>query len=195
LGHALLMPEILRVLDRVDLLLAELVELRSRGPHFRIRHRFWMNLDECLPGEEILSVSLVHRDREYWLPLSLPLRILFDYLARHSRFPQSAAQIETGIREDPFSIQHASNVAARSRFTRGIPRSHVRVYVERLRIAFQQSFREADLPREPREVLLSEKTVMNEIGYRLVASVDWVHTKPQKLRFRSSIGDCPLSGP
>jgi len=49
---------------------------------------------DCLPGEEIVAVSLMYRGREYHLQLSLALRMLFDFLARHSRLPQSARQIE-----------------------------------------------------------------------------------------------------
>jgi hypothetical protein len=165
-----------RVLERVDLLLEELMELRSRGPHFRIRHRFCANSDECLPGEEILTVSLVHRSREYWLPLSLPLRVLFDYLARHSRFPQSAAQIEAGVRSDPFSMQLASNVMQFDRTFRTIPRSYVRVYIQRMRAAMDTAFSGAQLAIDSASVLLSERTVMNEVGYRLKAPVDFLHS-------------------
>jgi hypothetical protein len=164
------------VLEKVDLLLAELAELRSRGPHFRIRHRFSLPATRCLPGEEILSICLVHRSREYCLPLPLALRILFDYLARHSRFPQSAAQIEAGIRADPFSMQHAGNVVAGVGFIRMVPRSYVRVYIDRTRKAIGMAFNDTGCAIDVTSVLLSETTAMNEVGYRLKASVDWVHS-------------------
>jgi hypothetical protein len=166
------------VLEKVDLILTEIAEIRLRGPHFRIFHRFHSShlRTACAPGEEVFAVCLIHLGREYFLPLSLSLRILFDYLARHSRFPQSAAQIEAGIRNDPFSMQHAHNALAQVRFTRSFPRSFVRIYVERLRRALEQAFREAGVLTESYAILRSEKTVMNEVGYRLIAHADWVHT-------------------
>jgi hypothetical protein len=164
------------LLHNVDLLLAELAELRSSGTHFRIQHRFRKPGTDCAPGEEILAVCLVHRRREHILRLSLALRILFDYLARHSRLPQSAAQIEAGIRADRFYTQHTATVMRNEKFTRNIPRSYVRVYIERLRLALEIAFQEAGLPMSSSAVLLSQETVMNEVGYRLKASFEWVHT-------------------
>jgi hypothetical protein len=163
------------VLDKVDLLLTELAELRSGGPHFRIYHRFRKPGTDCAPGEEILAVCLIHRGREYCLPLSLALRILFDYLARHSRFPQSASQIEAGVRADCFSAQHAAAVMGRSKLTRSIPRSCVRVYIKRLRSALDSVFLEASLVMDAHTVLLSRETVMNEVGHRLMAEFEWMH--------------------
>jgi hypothetical protein len=169
------MPDTLRVIEKVDLLLAELADLRSQGPHFRIRHRFHASPRECLPGEEILSVSLVHRSQEHWLPLSLSLRVLFDYMARYSRFPQSAAQIEAGVRTDPFFLQHVSNVMQCDRCIRRIPRSYVRVYIERMRKAIARAFSDAGCAFDVASVLLIETTAMNEVGYRLKAHFDWLH--------------------
>jgi hypothetical protein len=163
------------LLHYIDLLFAEMAELRSSGPHFRIYHRFRKPGTDCAPGEEILAVCLVHRGREHHLRLSLALRILFDYLARHSRLPQSATQIEAGIRADRFSAQHAATVMGSEKFTRSIPRSCVKVYIERLRSALEDAFHEAGFQMDARAVLLSQKTVMNEVAYRLKATFDWVH--------------------
>jgi hypothetical protein len=163
------------VLDTVDLLLTELAELRSRGPYFRIYHRFREPGTDCTPGEEILAVCLVHRGRESCLLLSLALRILFDYLARHSRFPQSASQIEAGIRADRFYTLHATAVMGAGNVTRKISRSCIKVYIKRLRSAFENAFRETGLPMEAHTVLLSQGTVVNEVGYRIKAVFEWVH--------------------
>jgi hypothetical protein len=163
------------LLHYCDLLFAETAELRSSGPHFQIHHRFRKPGTDCAPGEEVFAVCLVHRGREYSLRLSLALRILFDYLARHSRFPQSATQIEAGIHADRFYTQHAASVMGRSKFTRSIPRSYVRVYIERLRSALESAFREAGLLMDSQAVLVSQQIVMNETGYRLKATVVWVH--------------------
>lgn len=165
------------ILEKVDLLLAEAAELRARGPYFRIYHRFHrpsLGL-RCAPGEEISAVCLVYRGKECRLPLSLSLRILFDYLARHSRLPQSAAQIEAGIRADPFSMQHAANAMRCGQLTRKLPRSYVRVYIERMRVALERAFSRAKLPLDTGHVLFSERTVMNEAGYQLRATFSWTH--------------------
>jgi hypothetical protein len=105
----------------------------------------------------------------------LALRILFDYMARHSRFPQSARQIEDGIRADRFYTQYASNVLKQKKHTKGIPRSYVRVYIQRLRFAIEKAFNEAGLLFDSRALLLSEETVANEVGYRLKAVFESIH--------------------
>jgi hypothetical protein len=162
-------------MEEIDFLMAERKELSTRGPSFRIVHRFRMPGADCLPGEEILAVSLMHRGREYHLRLSLALRILFDYLARHSRVPQSASQIELGIRADDFYRQHAANGTGRKAVFRRIPRSAVRVYADRLQRALQLAFSEANLRIDPRDVLMELRTVGNEVGYQLKAHCEWVH--------------------
>ena len=130
---------------------------------------------DCLPGEEILAVSLVYRGREYHLRLPLALRILFDYLARHSRVPQSAGQIQLGIRADDFYRRHAANGTGRRAVTRGMTRSAMRVYADRLQEALHMAFREASLRVDPSTVLIELRTVGNEVGYRLKAHCEWVH--------------------
>jgi hypothetical protein len=105
----------------------------------------------------------------------LALRLLFDYLARHSRLPQSAAQIEAGIRADRFYTQHTTIVMGKEKFTRSIPRSCVRVYIERLRSALEDVFSEAGLLIDVHAVVVAEETVTNEVGYRLKANYEWVH--------------------
>lgn len=164
------------LLHYCDLCFAELAALHSSGPYFRIVHRFHKPGTNCAPGEEIFAILLVYRGREYCLKLSLALRILFDYLARHSRLPQSAAQIEAGIRADRFYTQHAMTVMGMGKFIRSIPRSYVRVYIERLRSALAIAFQEACLSLDPQAVLLSQETVMNEVGYKLTATFEWIHT-------------------
>jgi hypothetical protein len=163
------------VVEKVHLLIAEMKYLRLAGPHFRVVHRFRMPGTECAPGEEIVAVSLIHHGREYHLRLSLALRILFDYLAHHSRLPQSARQIELGIRADEFYKRHAVNATGRTVLARRIPRSAVKVYVKRLHRAFSLAFKEAGMRIDPGSVLISHKTVGNEVGYQLKASCDWVH--------------------
>lgn len=167
--------ELEKIIEEVDLLVAELRELNENGPHFRILHRFRAPGTDCAPGEEVAGVYLVHRGREYFLKLPLALRLLFDYLARHTHLPQSATQIEAGIRAERFYAEHAAAVMGAEKFTRSIPRSYIRVYMERLRLALAEVFRKAGLRIDVHAVLMSQETVMNEVGYQLKASFEWPH--------------------
>ncbi len=164
------------IMDRVNLILLEYRQLKAAGPHFTILHEFRSPGSICAAGEKVSAVYLVHRGREVYIPLSLTLRLFFDFLARHARLPQNASEIESCFQADKFYKQHGSNVASDGKLRRRIVRSAVRVYVERTRYALELSFREANLRLDPRNVLVSEETVMNEVGYRLRGSVDWLHT-------------------
>lgn len=75
MGHGMFSSDDL-VLEKLDLLLAEVALLHTVGPHFRIVHRFRKPGVPCGPGEEIACVHLMHRSREHVVPLSLTLRIL-----------------------------------------------------------------------------------------------------------------------
>lgn len=122
------------------------------------------------------GVSLAIHGHEFHIPLSLSLRLFFDFLARHPRLPQSASQIEACFRTDPFYREHAANATSQGTLRRRVSQSSVRVYVERLREALDISFRKANLRIESRSVLVSEETVTNEIGYRLLGTFQWLHT-------------------
>ncbi len=178
-GFVWCMRDSLRSLfEELDFLVAERKELSARGPTFQIVHRFRTSGTDCMAGEECYAVILLHRGREYHVRLSLALRILFDYLARHSRVPQSAGQIELGIRADNFYRRHAVNGAGGKPIIRRIPRSYVRVYAGRLRQALRLAFSEAKLRIDPRNVLKEQRTVGNEVGYQLRGNFDWVHIDP-----------------
>ena len=178
--------ELMTIIEEVDVLVTELRELNEAGPHFRILHRFHVPGSDCAPGEEIAGIYLVHHGREYFLRLPLALRILFDYLARHSHLPQSATQIEAGIRADQFYAEQGATVMDPMTLTRRIPRSYVRVYIERLRLAINEALYEAGLHLDTRAILIIQETVMNEVGYRLKANFDWVHVniKASHVNFR-----------
>jgi len=164
------------VVDKVELLLAERRQLSAIGPQFRIVHRLRVPGTECMPGEEVFAVALVYRGREFYLPLSRVLLLLFDYLARHRRIAQSSAQIEAGMSADTFYAEHGSNaVALGTRLTRRISRQCVKEYVKRLRRVLAATFDKAGLRIDPEEVLLSQPTGLNQVGYRLRAQIEWVH--------------------
>lgn len=161
------------VLQKVDLLLAELRKISQSGPQFRILHRFHRPDTYCLPGEEIAAISLIHRGREHTLRLPLALRMLFDYLAKHRRVPQNAAQIEAGLRLDAFYQKHGANSGKKQ--ARRISRSAVKEYVRRIRMALHEAFQNAHLTIHPNGVLISERTVGKEVLYRITANVQWEH--------------------
>lgn len=164
------------ILEKVPILRLEFQRLKAADPHFKIWHGLRAPGTGCAPGEEVAAVSLVSHWREIHLPLSLALRLFFDFMARHTRVPQSASQIEAGFRADPFYREHGRNALSRGTLTRRVAKSSVRVYVERTRHALAMSLREADLRIDPRDVLVSEETVTNEVGYRLRGTFEWLHT-------------------
>jgi hypothetical protein len=159
----------------VDLLIAEISHLRSAGPHFRIVHRFRMPGSVCVAGEEIGGIFLSQRSCEYQLRVTLAQRLIFDYLARHSRLAQSARQIELGIRADEFCQNHAKNASGRVALARRIPRSSIKEHIRRLHQALGLVFQEAGTSIDPRNVLIVQETVGNEALYRLRATFSWTH--------------------
>ncbi len=163
------------VIEEVEFLIAETKEYESAGPHFKVLHRFQREGTDCLPGEEVALVSLVHRSREFPIRLSLALRVLFDYLARHRHLPQSSAQIQAGTRNDAFCVRHGANAEACAKQAPRISRRGVKEYIKRLRFALRAVFLEAGLKLNPYRVLSSEATESNQVVYRLRASIDWVH--------------------
>jgi hypothetical protein len=167
--------ELTPVLDAVDLLSAELKQLRSKGPHLCIVHRFRMPGTDCAPGEEIFAIFLVYRGRPYQVKIGLTLLILIDYLARYSRTGQTAAQIECGVRRDEFYAEHGSNASGRRKLVRRIPRSAVKELVRRLRCAFALTFHKAGLRVDSRDVVVAERTVSNQVLYKLQAETRWTH--------------------
>lgn len=163
------------VLNTVDVMLAEARRIRSAEIDLRIIHRLRIPGTECLQGEEIFAAFWIFRGREYQLPLALSQLILLDYLARHSRVAQSAKQIELGIRSDAFYREHGRNAKCRKALVRQIPRSAVREHIRRLHKAIAFVFHKANLPLDPRRVLVVTETVSNEVGYQLRANCHWTH--------------------
>jgi|SRR5579859_464296 len=163
------------VIDEVDLLVAEMKELEHAGPHFAILHRFNIQGTDCMPGEEIVNISLVHRGREFPLRLSLASRLLFDYLAQHRRLPQGAKQIQAGISTDAFYTNHAANAGSGEKQTRRFRDISIKEYAKRIRRALALAFLEAGLKLDPSAVLKSEKTETNHVNYRLKISAEWIH--------------------
>lgn len=163
------------VFHGVDVCLAESRRLAGRGPHFKIVHRFREAGADCLPGEEVAWILLIYRSHEYVLRLPLSLLLLFDYLARNRRFPQSAAQIVSGLRCDAFYVRHAANAKTGAKRTRKFSHGSIKEYVKRLRRALKAAFREAKLSLDPFAILVSMPTEGNQVCYQLKVSVEWIH--------------------
>jgi hypothetical protein len=109
------------------------------------------------------------------MPLSLALRLLFDYLGNHRHLPQNATQIAAGIRTAAFYRNHGMNAGLPSR--RKISRTAVKVYIKRIRKAIDIVL-EKRAPRfEASRLLVSVKTMGNEVQYRLFAPVEWKHVE------------------
>lgn len=164
------------LLHSLRVLQARRTRLATKGPHFKIVHRFRETGDgeDCFPGEEVAWIIFVWRGREIEVRLSVALRILLDYLARKNR-PQSRAQIVAGLRSDPFYLQHGANVQGTAKLRRRFSYGTIKEYVKRLRMALQAAFNEAGLKLDALEVLVSESTETNEVRYRLKATVEWIH--------------------
>lgn len=94
--------------------------------------------------------------------------------------PQSTAQITVGIRSDGFYVRHGDNALCGTALHRKIARSSIKD-VKRLRQALVLCFQEAGLPIRAEAVLISERTMGNEIAYRLKASSGWTHVSPRTL--------------
>ena len=160
------------VVREVDVLVAEAASLNASGPQFVIGHRYGRD-GICLPGEEVAFVALQYRSRRFVLKLSEAERLLFEALARTSRFAQNAAQIATYMRADQFFAKHGAN-ASRSRPVRGISRTTIKVHVQRLRVALGIALEEAGLHLVPSEVLRTE-CATGPVGYRLRGTFEWLH--------------------
>jgi hypothetical protein len=144
-------------------------------PSYAIVHRFWEEGTTCLAGEE--AVAAWYEVGEWWVQLRLPLALLllFDHLGKHRWVAQSAAQIESAMRHDPFYVRHAAKSRTSKKLTRRVSRAGIKVYVARIREALQLAFDEAGVDLKATDVLVSERTVSNVAMYRLHAKVRWIH--------------------
>jgi hypothetical protein len=147
----------------IDFLLHESSMLRATGPRIQILYH------DHESRAEVAMVSLVHRSRIYPLRLAPGARILFDYLAKH-RLPQSAAQIQAGI-HSLYGIHPFDGGGTRRRARR---LSHLKVHVQRIRIALAQAFRDAGIAADPYRVLISEPADGKTVLYSMRCSIEWL---------------------
>jgi hypothetical protein len=113
----------------------------------------------------------------------LALRLLFDYLAIHRRSAQSATQIAAGMCSQ-FYEEHGSNSGTPSK--RRISRSAVKEYVKRIRKALGIAMQEEGFACRHPELLISHRTVGNEVLYSLHAAVGWIHQEDLPSRYRTA---------
>lgn len=166
------------IVREVDFLLAEAAALRALGPRIQIRYQLRKN------GIEIMSVSLVYRARAYHLRLSARARVLVDYLAKR-RLPLSAAQIRTGVGSGQFYKYILDGGEGRREVRRF---NHVRVHIKRIRDAFADVFREAEMDADPYRVLISEPANGRTVLYLLRCSTEWIEEdrSPEMFTLRRS---------
>ena len=148
--------------------------LFRQGPQMIITHRLWMRGSRCMPGEEVLSVEVHLRGRDYHLPCSHQLRLMIDYLARQ-RLGQSAAQLAVGINSHPFYQQHAMNVRGSAHRHLRLSRASAKQQVLRIRQLFENLFDEEGISLSPFAVLVSEPTDTRETRYKLKVAAIWRH--------------------
>ncbi len=159
-----------RIIEELEFIEAERRQFHENGPHFRIVHRSPRQLTPCNFHEKV-AVYLIHRGRTFHVGLGTTLVTLFDYMACHNRLAQTARQIENGTR--PQGPLEGRRTVVR---VSSIPRRYVRVYADRIRAALGLAFRNAGLEVSPDAVLVSEETALNEAGYRLRGTFEWLHT-------------------
>lgn len=164
------------IMKKVDLMLLEHRQLKSGRLQFTILHSFRVPGTECAPGEIVGAVYLMYRGRKFRIPVSSTLLVLFDFLAKNASLSLNASQIAARFLADDFYSRHGANVASRGQLRRRVARSAVKVYVIRIRKALATAFREAGLRIDPRTVLVSEETTMNEVDYRLRGTFNFLHS-------------------
>lgn len=171
------------VIEEVAFLIEETARMNAQGPHLLVIHTWHQPGSECLAGEEVAAVRFMFRSRQFQMRLGLGPLVLLDYLARHRWRSHSASQLAAGLNADAFCAQHGANAPTSRKQTRRFTHGAVKVYVERIRDAMTMVFREAGVNLDPHLVLISEP------GYRLKASIEWVHlTDPRLVRSESFEG-------
>jgi hypothetical protein len=156
----------------VEALVVEAAILKMSGPQFEISHRYCRD-GVCMPGEEVASVALKHRGRRYRLRLSPSECLLFEALARNSRFTLNASQLAAYMQAEQFFRSHARNRGG-SAFRRGISRKVIGVHVQRIRHAIDEVLASASIPSSGANILITERTA-GPLGYRLRASSVTLH--------------------
>jgi len=170
-----------RILEEIDFVLAERRELAAEGPRFCIVHQTrgaWLGAHElrvgCLPGEELSGVLLLYEERELQLRLSPAEAALFNFLAWR-RVAQTASQIERSMQSDPFCAGQRLRARSSNRRSAQFHRTSIKTYAQRIKAALALAFAEAGLPLDPAKVMITQRTVGNEVTYAIRARVEWRH--------------------
>ena len=158
------------IFEAIESILAEANELQHF--FFRIVHRY--SQGSCAPGEEIAGVFLVQQHKMFQLSLGLAQRLLFDFLAQHRQISLDSLQILSGLRGDWFYRDHAVNSGYRQ--IKKIRRQAIKVLIQRVREAMDETFKQAQLTCNAWDVLRSPSAAGTKRAlYRLHADVRWQH--------------------
>jgi hypothetical protein len=162
------------LLEAIDLLLADMDELRRNGPCFHMLHRF--SHGACGPGEEAAAVLYPCAGELFQLPLALSGRLVFNFLAEHPRIAFDSKQIASGLRGGWFYRDHAANSGVRQLVKVRVPA--VKVIIQRSREAMSVAFEHAHVRIDPFDVLQSLPAAGsgNRILYKLKAEVIFRHS-------------------
>jgi hypothetical protein len=163
------------MLAEADMAILELHDCINNGPTLQIVHRFHDRElgAACQPGEEVVAVFLLCRNRKIMLPLSLSTRLLVNYLAEWRHIPQSATQIAAGMRGSAFYRKHAANAGITIRRT--MSRTAIKEYVRRVKTSLNVALVGASLPIDSDRLLVSSKTTGNEVLHQLRTRIEWLH--------------------
>jgi hypothetical protein len=164
------------LVEAIELLLADMDDLRRNRPCFHILHRF-AHENRCSEGEEVSAVLFPRSATDPQLRLALSERLVFNFLAQHHRLAYDARQISAALSGAWFYRDHAANSGVRQRAKIRVPA--VKVVVGRIRSAMALKFAEANLQINPLDVLQSLLSAGsgNRVLYKLNADVQFYHSK------------------
>lgn len=163
------------VLFSFDLDIIEAYRQRHRGVHIVIVHRYAQTV-LCAPGEEIARAYIVHKGKQYPIPLSTVHLILLDYLCRHRGIAQTATQIARGLSSEAFYVQHGMNREGSAPLRTRTSRTAVKEQMMRLRLGIARCLTRANIAIAPRSILCAQNSTSNEVAYQIGAEVIWEHT-------------------
>jgi len=160
------------------MLLADQEREKTGEHHFTIIHGHAKRLVPggplvCAPGEIILAVQYGRGEDATSIDFSVKDMLIFDCLARHSEFGQSAGQLVANFAHDPFVRHHGENSGADDAgLLETLSRSGFGTVLGRFR---ERLKRIVGSDEAVDTILATRTTSTNEVKYKLECSVSWEH--------------------